>query len=57
MCTGAKREAIAEDVRAAEKAKVKQPELVAVGASKETEPTHSSGACCDPVCGPSTCGQ
>lgn len=49
MCTGAKKEVLTQIPRVEEKAKA-ELELVKVGAAKQ-------GDCCDPDCGPSTCGR
>jgi len=48
MCTGAKKEVTTQIPQVEEKPKA-EPELVKVGATKQ-------GGCCDPDCGPSTCG-
>lgn len=49
MCTGAKKEVVAQIPRLEVKPKA-QPEPVKVGGAKQ-------GECCDPDCGPSTCGR
>lgn len=48
MCTGVKKETVAQTTQAQEKPQA-EPELVKVGAAK-------GGGCCDSNCGPSTCG-
>lgn len=48
MYTGAKEKVMAQSPKVEEKAKT-ELELVKVGAAKQ-------GSCCDPDCGPSTCG-
>lgn len=48
MCTGATKEVVTERPKAEEQPKAK-PELAKIGATKQ-------GDCCEPDCGPSTCG-